>query len=513
MSEDQKRAFMAVALSGLILFGWQYFFGAKPQVNHLNDQQIVNSRENFSSSDKLKNQNLIHSDKLNNKNQFGSEHSVEYDKSVTSRKMDVDNERGQESFFELTNYLEIIDFSSNRKSSTSKNFFDTNVPFEILFRISEGENSFAKIPFTFVSADLGANSSSSNQVLINDKLGIKVTVSRIDKYGLNFSLESKSPIQLQFQLNSSVKEVPGHLREYLVYGNDVTRTKVTSNSSGENVGNWFGMDFNHQLFAVDFYDKEAFRYNVNENGGFAANLTDNRSHLKWRVLFLEKNYDNLLSLGHNLHLSVDFGWFGVIAVPVLRALQFLYKYIPNYGIAIIILTLLLKILTFPLQYKSYKGMKKMQQLQPELNKLKELYKGDPQKMQKESLELFKRAGANPLSGCLPLLLQTPIFFAFYRVLNSSVELVEAPFFGWITDLSKKDPYFVLPVVMTLVMFIQQKLTPNTNIDQTQQKIMMLMPIIFGFIMKDLPSGLSLYIFVSTFIGIIQQLMVNKMVKV
>jgi len=126
------------------------------------------------------------------------------------------------------------------------------------------------------------------------------------------------------------------------------------------------------------------------------------------------------------------------------------------------------------------------------------------------MELFKKAGANPLSGCLPLLLQMPFFFAIYRVLYSAVELVGAPFAGWIHDLSIHDPFYVLPVLMGIAMLAQQKLTPQTSVDPTQQKIMLLMPVVFAFIMKSLPAGLVLYIFVSTVVGILQQALVYKM---
>ena len=215
-------------------------------------------------------------------------------------------------------------------------------------------------------------------------------------------------------------------------------------------------------------------------------------------------------MGDNLHLSVDFGFFAILAVPTLRALQFVYKFIPNYGIAIILVTILIRLITFPLQYKSFKSMKKMQGIQPELAKIKEKYKDEPQKMQKETMDLFKKAGANPLSGCLPLLLQMPFFFAIYKVLYSSVELVGAPFYGWIHDLSLHDPFYVLPVLMAVAMFAQQKMTPTTTMDPTQAKIMMFMPVIFAFIMKSLPAGLVLYIFVSTTVGIFQQMLVYKM---
>ncbi|MBT5094515.1 MAG: membrane protein insertase YidC [Halobacteriovoraceae bacterium] len=227
-------------------------------------------------------------------------------------------------------------------------------------------------------------------------------------------------------------------------------------------------------------------------------------------LYAKKNYDQLKKIGDNLDLTVDFGMLAIIAIPILRGLQYFYTWVPNYGVAIIFLTLLLRLVTFPLQYKSFKSMKKMQVVQPQLAKLREKYKDDPPRMQKETMALFKSAGANPLGGCFPLLLQMPIFFAFYQVLYNAVELVGAPFAGWIVDLSIKDPFYVLPVLMGVSFFFQSRLNPSTSADPTQKKLMMFMPLIFCFIMKDLPAGLNLYITVSTLLGIFQQLFVYKM---
>ena len=151
----------------------------------------------------------------------------------------------------------------------------------------------------------------------------------------------------------------------------------------------------------------------------------------------------------------------------------------------------------------------MQDIQPELTKIREKFKLDPQKMQQETMALFKKAGANPLGGCLPLVLQMPIFFAFYKVLYSSVELVDAPFYFWIVDLSQKDPYYVLPILMAGAMFFHQKLTPTTTMDPTQRKLMLFMPLIFAVFMKDFPAGLTLYIFVSTVFALLQQMFVFK----
>jgi YidC/Oxa1 family membrane protein insertase len=154
----------------------------------------------------------------------------------------------------------------------------------------------------------------------------------------------------------------------------------------------------------------------------------------------------------------------------------------------------------------------MQSIQPEMNKIREKYKDEPQRLQQESMALFKRSGVNPLSGCLPILLQLPIFFAFFKVLYNAVELVHAPFFFWIQDLSMKDPFYILPIIMTVAMYFQQKMTPTTTMDPTQQKIMQFMPVVFGLFMLNFPAGLALYTATSTILGIFQQMLVYRMIK-
>lgn len=205
---------------------------------------------------------------------------------------------------------------------------------------------------------------------------------------------------------------------------------------------------------------------------------------------------------------INFGIFKVICYPILSLLKFFYSLSANYGIAIILLTLLIRILVFPLAYKGYKSMAKMQKIQPQLKAIREKYKNDSQKANLETMALMKEAQVNPLGGCMPMLLQIPIFFALYRVLSESVVMYQAPFMFWIQDLSLKDPYFVLPFLMGVTMFIQQKITP-TAMDPMQQKILMFMPIIFSIFMISLPSALTLYIFVSTLFGVLQQYIFTK----
>lgn len=216
----------------------------------------------------------------------------------------------------------------------------------------------------------------------------------------------------------------------------------------------------------------------------------------------------LAKVDPDLSTLINFGMFEIICRPILGILKFFYSIFSNYGIAIILLTLLMRILVFPIAYKGYMSMNKMQKIQPLLKSVKEKYKDEPQKANLETMALMKEHKVNPVGGCLPMLLQLPIFFAFYRVLSESIVMYQAPFALWINDLSLKDPYYILPVLMGVTMFAQQKLTP-TALEPLQQKMMLFMPLIFSFFMISLPSALTLYIFVSTLFGVLQQYLFTK----
>ena len=211
----------------------------------------------------------------------------------------------------------------------------------------------------------------------------------------------------------------GQVRLFKVMSESVNEYDLSDTEKFEFKSQWFGVDFNYHLLAISFMDKGNIVYSLESNEGntqiSAAQFTVSASGFEF--VFAKKNYDDLILRGNNLDKSVDFGVLGLLAVPILRGLQFFYNVFPNYGVSIIILTILIRLITFPLQYKSFKSMKKMSLLQPEINKLKEKFKDDPQRLQKETMELFKRSGANPLGGCLPMLLQMPIFFAFIKFLR------------------------------------------------------------------------------------------------
>ncbi len=239
------------------------------------------------------------------------------------------------------------------------------------------------------------------------------------------------------------------------------------------------------------------------------------------IYFGPKDIDRLNALGHNLSKAINFGWFDPIAKPLLYFLKFLYRYIHNYGLAIIIVTVLIKVAFWPLAQKSAKSMKTMQKLQPKMAKLKEKYGKDKEKMNKELMQLYKTYKVNPMGGCLPMLLQIPVFFALYKVLLQSIELRHAPFMLWINDLSAPDrlmipgvsiPYLggipVLTLLMGVSMFLQQKLSPS-SLDPTQARMMQFLPVIFTCMFINFPSGLVLYWLINNVLTIAQQHYVNK----
>lgn len=243
---------------------------------------------------------------------------------------------------------------------------------------------------------------------------------------------------------------------------------------------------------------------------------------KYHLFYGPKKLSLMKEIGFNLDKSVNFGWFDVIARPTLWLLNYFYGFLKNYGLAIILVTIIFKAVFWPITQKGLKSMKNMQKLQPKMVKIKEKYKNDPATMNRETMNLYKTYKVNPLGGCLPMVLQIPVFFALYKVLLQCIELRHAPFMLWITDLSAPDrlwigldiPYLgglpVLTLLMGASMFLQQKLTPTTA-DPTQARIMMMLPIVFTFMFLNFASGLVLYWFVNNLLAILQQQLLNRSV--
>ena len=246
--------------------------------------------------------------------------------------------------------------------------------------------------------------------------------------------------------------------------------------------------------------------------------------LAFKAFIGPKDTETLDIANYELGKAINFGFFDFLAKPFLWIMNQIYKVIPNYGIAIIILTLITKIILFPLGNKSYKSMNEMKRMQPLMTEIREKYKDDKKKMNEETMALYRTYKINPMGGCLPMLVQLPVFFALYRMLYQAIELRHAPFFGWITDLSAPDRLFqfgfsipfmeppygipVLTIVMGATMFLQQKMSPPPG-DPTQAKLMMFMPLIFTVIFINFSAGLVLYWLINNVFSIAQQYYIQK----
>ena len=230
--------------------------------------------------------------------------------------------------------------------------------------------------------------------------------------------------------------------------------------------------------------------------------------IKQNVFIGPKQKETLMAADARLKDVLDYGFFSWIAHPIMDFVKFLYRYVGNWGVAIILMTLFVRLLLLPFNIMSYKSMKKLQNLQPKIKELKEKYKDDKESLNKATMQLMKEDGANPLGGCLPMLLQIPVFFALFKVLGNAIEFYQAPFFLWITDLSEPDPYFVLPVLMAVSMILHQMIYPTTA-EPHVKKMLLIIAVIFSLLMVFYPSGLALYIFIGSLFSIIQQLILMR----
>ncbi len=222
-----------------------------------------------------------------------------------------------------------------------------------------------------------------------------------------------------------------------------------------------------------------------------------------------KEYATLNAIQPFLTDALEYGFFTWISAPMFWLLQWLFNLVGNWGWAIVLVTIITRIVLYPLSYKGMVSMHKLKQIAPLMKDIQKKHKGDPQKLNAAMMALYKKHGANPLGGCLPLLLQIPIFFAIYRVLLNSIELQDAEWILWINDLSNMDPYFILPIIMGATMYYQQKITPTNFTDPMQEKIFKFLPLIFTLFFFTFPAGLVLYWAVNNILTIIQQMIVNK----
>jgi YidC/Oxa1 family membrane protein insertase len=284
---------------------------------------------------------------------------------------------------------------------------------------------------------------------------------------------------------------------------------------------WAGFGYTYFFFGLVPQDGAGHKVAVRQDGAALIAAVSAPGPSERATLFVgPKELETLKAVGKGLERAIDFGYFGFVSIPFLYLLHFFHRFTGSYGVDIIVLTVLIKILLAPLTHKSFVSMKAMGKLQPQMEKIKEKYGNDKEKLNKEIMELYRRNGVNPLGGCLPMVLQFPVFIGLYNALSTPIELRHAPFL-WIKDLSRPDweslPIaiagwqFGIPVLTILMgasMFIQQWMTPTAG-DPNQRKIMMLMPLMFTFMFVSFPAGLTVYWLVNNLLTIAQQYWINR----
>ncbi|KAA0259013.1 membrane protein insertase YidC [Deferribacter autotrophicus] len=499
-----KRTLLAVLLSLLVLMIFQFMFAPTPQ-QVAPDNQTVQTKE---------------------------EKAVKTVKVPTPEQTNVVQAKSIETISIKTNYLE-INFDKNTGDIFSAgilSYKDKNIG-KVVFK-DGNENYFRLKDLTFDKVDYSIQKSKDKTTVnfncfLNDIVISKKYEIDNKNYLINYTLKIANTgdksvrlpliVEIGPDLGEGFEESRYTFEGPLMFdGKKVYKQKPKKIKEDVVVKKplWIGFTSKYFLFAsaADFFEQGIIsKYKDSAIIKGVVDITLNphaNKEFKLALFTGPKEYKLLKSLGYKFEKSIDFGVFSFLAIPMLNLMNFFYKFIHNYGVAIIILTILIKLITYPLTIKSMTSMKKMQKIQPEIQKIREKFKGDPQKMNAAMMELYRKHGVNPMGGCLPMIIQIPIFFALYRALLVSIELKGSPFFGWITDLSMKDPYYITPILMGVTMFIQQKMTPQAG-DPTQQKIFMLMPVIFTFLFLNFPSGLVIYWLTNNVLSIIQQYFINK----
>lgn len=347
-----------------------------------------------------------------------------------------------------------------------------------------------------------------------------------DKYIITTELTTENPTAAGFNgsevitllANVAGKDKSGYHQGPIIYTKDILRqTEKEFQKTGSEKVKWIGLEDKYFLSAVITKTDIPVNWLTEVSSVTAARAAlsvplslgpNQKAVYTYNTFMGPKEYDLLVKQKIGLEDAIEFGWFGFMAKPFLVVLNFFERYLGNYGLAIIILTVLIKIIFYPLTKHSLKSMRDMQKIQPQMAALKEKYKDNKEKLNKEMMDLYKRYKINPLGGCLPMVLQIPVFIALYEVLYVAIELRHAPLFLWIRDLSDKDPYYITPLIMGATMFIQQKMTP-TSVDPSQAKIMLIMPVVFTFMFLNFPSGLVLYWLVNNVLSIVQQYYIQR----
>ncbi|EAH7745081.1 membrane protein insertase YidC [Campylobacter coli] len=512
---QQKRILLAVVISFLFFVVYDYFFIPKQQIKL--EQNITTTQAD---SQNATNINAPQQNPQANLNVAATSNTIPQDKIIA----DIKSEHFEaqiDSLGRIVNFYLQDKKYQNEKGEAINLISKGNLPYPLEMRFSDptiNTQAFS-VPYAADMSEVFIDENGSKTLKLTQQLSDLIVEKKITFYSKgNYDIEVKLSKNINYFISPGYRPSIA-VDSYTVHGALVMDDQETIHTyedgdmdKDENIKNaWMTSAFD-RYYAAFFYNFEK-PLNVTiskdaQDNPLVFAMSDNE--FKAGGYMGPKEHVILRSIDPRLEAVVEYGWFTFIAKPMFEFLNFLHNHIGNWGWAIVIMVLIIRIILFPLTYKSMISMNKLKDLAPKMKELRERYKGDPQKMNMHMMELYKKHGANPMSGCLPILLQIPIFFAIYRVLLNAIELKAAPWAFWIHDLSVMDPYFILPILMGVTMFLQQLITPMTIQDPMQAKIMKFLPIIFTFFFITFPAGLTLYWFVNNLCSLVQQWVINKM---
>ncbi len=525
----EKRALIAIVLSVVILFAWQFFMPKPPHRAQKQTQEEQAAKATGPQAPAGAGQGAP----VGSPQAPGGLQTPARLVTVDTSKMRVvlGNLGGGVTSIRLKEYKETVGGAEHKELVQDISPYQY---FPVISRITAGKTVDDAQPFTSdKSGDITVADRPETVVLtgtLSDGTKVKKTYTFFpDAYSFNLNVETEGTdgageTLADFAVMSMKEKSSYTFRGPFIY-TGTSLQQIKAPEKGVNAGDAYGYaGFDEGYFSFIFKPRGTPpNLLVTEVGKTPVDrvlLTKNS--LDGALYFVPNKIFLLKGLDIDADKIVNFGWFDVIAKPMLWGMNYSDRFTRNYGIDIILLTLLIKIIFYPLSVKSYKSMKNMQKLQPKIAQLREKYKDDKEKLNQEMMGIYKKEGINPLGGCLPMVIQIPVFFALYRVLMSAIEFRHAPFMLWINDLAAPEnlytlhvadfalPLRILPLIMGITMVIQQKMTP-TGGDPMQAKMMMFMPIFFTFLFWGFPTGLVLYWLVNNVVSIGQQHYINRQV--
>ncbi|MDA3966452.1 MULTISPECIES: membrane protein insertase YidC [Helicobacter] len=508
---SQTRILLAVALALLFFVPYSYFYAPQPTDTNATKSTQISTQANAPNAPT---QETTQTQNIDNATQ--STTSTDIIATIDSKNFTytIDN-LGRISQATLKEERYKLDSKPLELFSTSLQ--NDPKPLEIRFSNQVLNQKAFNIPYTTSSAKLDITND-SKIITLTQNLG-EIVVEKIitfypnGYYEITINIPENYPYFISTGMRPSVENDAYVFKGVIVKNSDGTITTIEDGDQSEQ-SNFAKSTI---LAAVDRYYTTLL---FDKNGMDSVILNNSKDNpmpfisingsTKLQGYIGPKDYRLLQSIDPVLTDVVEYGIITFFAKPLFLLLEILYNLVGNWGWAIVLLTIIVRIVLYPLTYKGMVSMQKLKDLAPKLKEIQAKYKGDPQKLQMHMMDLYKKHGANPMGGCLPILLQMPVFFAIYRVLYNAIELKGAEWIFWINDLSVMDPYFILPILMGATMFLQQHLTPTAFSDPMQEKIFKFLPLIFTIFFVTFPSGLVLYWFVNNIFSILQQLVINKM---